>query len=151
MMRLKVPVICVIIGEGASGGALGIGVGDRVFMLENAWYTVISPENCSSILWRSWEQKEKAADQLKLTPDHMYNFGLIDRIIPEPMGGAHWDYDEAAAKLKPHLLETIKELQQIEAQDRIEKRIEKYNVMGFWDELEVPKQEPVTEENNQQV
>ena len=113
MMRLKVPVICVIIGEGASGGALGIGVGDRVFMLENAWYTVISPENCSSILWRSWEQKEKAADQLKLTPDHMYNFGLIDRIIPEPMGGAHWDYDDAAAKLKPHLIETIKELQQI--------------------------------------
>jgi len=151
MMRLKVPVICVIIGEGASGGALGIGVGDRVFMLENAWYTVISPENCSSILWRSWEQKEKAADQLKLTPDHMYNFGLIDRIIPEPMGGAHWDYDDAASKLKPHLIETIKELQQLEAQDRIEKRIEKYNVMGFWDELEVPKQEPVTEENNQQA
>ena len=81
----------------------------------------------------------------------MYNFGLIDRIIPEPMGGAHWDYDDAAAKLKPHLIETIKELQQLEAQDRIEKRIEKYNVMGFWDELEVPKQEPVTEENNQQA
>src|ERR687890_2059279 len=113
MMRLKVPVICVIIGEGASGGALGIGVGDRVFMLENAWYTVISPENCSSILWRSWEQKEKAAEQLKLTPDHMYDFGLIDRIIPEPLGGAHWDYDEAASKLKPYLVEAIRELEQV--------------------------------------
>src|SRR3569832_2466897 len=88
MMRLKVPVICVIIGEGASGGALGIGVGDRVFMLENAWYTVISPENCSSILWRSWDQKEKAAEELRLTPDHMYNFGLIDTIVQDPLGGA---------------------------------------------------------------
>src|SRR5690349_6044068 len=101
MMRLKVPIICVIIGEGASGGALGIGVGDKILMMENTWYTVISPENCSSILWRSWEQKEKAAEQLKLTPENMFSFGLIDRIIPEPLGGAHWDYDEAAANLKP--------------------------------------------------
>ncbi len=82
MMRLKVPVICVVIGEGASGGALGIGVGDRVFMLQNSWYTVISPENCSSILWRSWAHKEKAADELKLTPDHMVSFGLVDGIVP---------------------------------------------------------------------
>jgi len=149
MMRLKVPVICVIIGEGASGGALGIGVGDRVFMLENAWYTVISPENCSSILWRSWEQKEKAAEQLKLTPENMFSFGLIDRIIPEPLGGAHWDYDEAAANLKPHLVETIKELQELDPHDRIEKRIEKFSLMGFWDAIEEPKHEPVTEENNQ--
>src|ERR1700754_1381817 len=91
MIRLKVPVICVIIGEGASGGALGIGVGDKVFMMENTWYTVISPESCSSILWRSWDQKEKAAEELKLTPDNMFNFGLIDSIIPEPLGGAHVD------------------------------------------------------------
>src|SRR5688572_15208909 len=119
MMRLKVPVICVIIGEGASGGALGIGVGDRVFMLENAWYTVISPENCSSILWRSWEQKEKAAEQLKLDPDNMFKFGLIDGIIPEPVGGAHWNYDEAATNLKPHLIETIRELQQLTPETRI--------------------------------
>src|SRR6201990_1535088 len=100
MMRLKVPIICVVIGEGASGGALGIGVGDRVAMLENTWYTVISPESCSSILWRSWDHKEKAAEQLKLTPDYMYNFGLIDTIVQEPLGGAHWDYTEAASLLK---------------------------------------------------
>src|SRR5471030_1920072 len=110
MMRLKVPVICVIIGEGASGGALGIGVEDRVFMLENSWYTVISPENCSSILWRSWDQKEKAAEELKLTPDNMFKFGLIDSIVTEPLGGAHWDYTEAAALLKPKLIETLNEL-----------------------------------------
>src|SRR3989440_12117484 len=96
MIRLKVPVICVIIGEGASGGALGIGVGDRVLMMENSWYSVISPENCSTILWRSWEKKEVAAEQLKLTATDMKGFGLVDEIIPEPAGGAHWDYDEAA-------------------------------------------------------
>src|ERR687890_1353607 len=107
MMRLKVPVICAIIGEGASGGALGIGVGDKVFMLENTWYTVISPESCSSILWRSWEMKEKAAEQLKLTADYMHKFGLIDGIIPEPVGGAHWSYDEAAAILKNYLKPVI--------------------------------------------
>lgn len=135
MMRLKVPVICVIIGEGASGGALGIGVGDRVFMLENAWYTVISPENCSSILWRSWDQKEKAAEQLKLTATYMHEFGLIDGIIPEPVGGAHWDYNEAAALMKPYLINTIAELQQIEPQERVRKRIEKFSKMGFWDEV----------------
>src|ERR1700749_4680427 len=113
MMRLKVPVICVIIGEGASGGALGIGVGDRVYMLENTWYTVISPESCSSILWRSWDQKEKAAEELRLTSDNMYGFGLIDEIIPEPIGGAHWDYNEAAGLLKPRLVETLKELSKL--------------------------------------
>src|ERR1700742_4115139 len=113
MMRLKVPVICVVIGEGASGGALGIGVGDRVYMLENTWYTVISPESCSSILWRSWDQKEKAAEQLKLTPDYMHQFGLIDEIIPEPVGGAHWDYIEAANLLKPKLVATLHELGQL--------------------------------------
>src|SRR5215813_14203330 len=123
MMRLKVPVICVIIGEGASGGALGIGVGDRIYMLENSWYTVISPENCSSILWRSWDQKEKAAEELRLTPDKMYGFGLIDSIIPEPVGGAHWDYNEAAALLKPKLVETLNELSNLNPEERIEKRI----------------------------
>ncbi|HMH21153.1 MAG TPA: acetyl-CoA carboxylase carboxyltransferase subunit alpha [Puia sp.] len=135
MLRLRVPVICVIIGEGASGGALGIGVGDRIFMLENSWYTVISPENCSSILWRSWDQKEKAAEELRLTPDHMYNFGLIDTIVPEPLGGAHWDYTEAAELLKPRLIETLKELRQDDAQTRIDKRIDKFGKMGFWNEL----------------
>ena len=135
MVRLKVPVICVIIGEGASGGALGIGVGDRVFMLENSWYTVISPENCSSILWRSWDQKEKAAEELRLTPDHMYNFGLIDTIVPEPLGGAHWDYAEAASLLKPRLIETLNELRQQSADERVENRIKKFGKMGFWDEV----------------
>jgi acetyl-CoA carboxylase carboxyl transferase subunit alpha len=137
MMRLRVPVICVVIGEGASGGALGIGVGDRVFMLENSWYTVISPENCSSILWRSWDQKEKAAEELRLTSDNMLNFGLIDTIIPEPLGGAHWDYQEAAALLKPKLVETIHELEQISPELRIEKKIEKYGAMGFWNEVPI--------------
>jgi acetyl-CoA carboxylase carboxyl transferase subunit alpha len=135
MIRLKVPVICVVIGEGASGGALGIGVGDRVFMLENSWYTVISPENCSSILWRSWDQKEKAAEELRLTPDHMFNFGLIDTIVQEPLGGAHWDYTEAALLLKPRLIETLNELRQQTAEQRVENRIKKYGKMGFWDEV----------------
>ncbi|MFT3843542.1 MAG: acetyl-CoA carboxylase carboxyltransferase subunit alpha [Lacibacter sp.] len=135
MIRLKVPVVCVIIGEGASGGALGIGVGDRVLMLENTWYTVISPESCSSILWRSWEKKEVAADQLKLTPDHMHKFGLVDGIVPEPAGGAHWDYDEAAQLLKKELLPVLAQLKQIKPEDRVNQRIERYNKMGFWNEL----------------
>ena len=134
MIRLKVPVICVIIGEGASGGALGIGVGDRVFMLENSWYTVISPENCSTILWRSWEKKEVAAEQLKLTADNMLKFGLVDGIIEEPLGGAHWSYDEAAQHLKEYLIPVIKELKNIPAEERIKQRIEKFGKMGFWDD-----------------
>jgi acetyl-CoA carboxylase carboxyl transferase subunit alpha len=134
MIRLKVPVICVIIGEGASGGALGIGVGDKVFMLENTWYTVISPESCSSILWRTWEKKETAADQLKLTGENMLEFGLVDGVIPEPLGGSHWDYDEAGQILKNYLLPVIAELKKIPAQERINQRIEKFGKMGFWDE-----------------
>ena len=137
MMRLKVPVICVIIGEGASGGALGIGVGDKVFMLENTWYTVISPESCSSILWRSWDKKETAAEQLRLTPDDMLSFGLVDGKIPEPLGGAHWDYDEAAALLKPKLIETIHELKLYSPEYRIDERIKKFGKMGFWNEVAV--------------
>ena len=135
MIRLKVPVICVIIGEGASGGALGIGVGDRVYMMENTWYTVISPESCSSILWRSWEKKEVAAEQLRLTADHMKGFGLVDDIIPEPIGGAHWDYIEAADILKNHLAGVLKELKGIPEQQRVQNRIEKFGKMGFWDEV----------------
>ncbi len=134
MIRLKVPVICVIIGEGASGGALGIGVGDKVFMLENTWYTVISPESCSSILWRTWDKKETAAEQLKLTGENMLQFGLVDGVIPEPLGGSHWDYDEAAQILKQYLLPVIAELKKIPAEERIKQRIEKFGKMGFWDE-----------------
>lgn len=134
MIRLKVPVICVIIGEGASGGALGIGVGDRVYMMENTWYTVISPESCSSILWRSWDKKEVAAEQLKLTGEHMKSFGLVDGIIPEPPGGAHWDYVEAAQILKTHLVQVLEELKTIPAEERTNQRIAKFGGMGFWEE-----------------
>jgi len=135
MIRLKVPVIVVIIGEGASGGALGIGVGDKVFMMENTWYTVISPESCSSILWRSWEKKEVAAEQLKLTADRMLGFGLIDGIIPEPVGGAHWDYNEAAQILRDYLSPVLKELKNVPADERVNTRIEKFGKMGFWEEV----------------
>ncbi len=135
MVRLKVPVICVIIGEGASGGALGIGVGDKVFMMENTWYTVISPESCSSILWRSWDKKEVAAEQLRLTADKMLGFGLIDGIIPEPTGGAHWDYNESARILKDYLVPVIKELKLTAPEQRTNNRIEKFGKMGFWEEV----------------
>ncbi len=134
MIRIKVPVICVIIGEGASGGALGIGVGDRVYMMENTWYTVISPESCSSILWRSWDKKEMAAEQLRLTGEDMLKFGLVDGVIPEPLGGAHWDYDTAANILKNFLVPIIKELKQIPAEERVHDRIKKFGQMGFWEE-----------------
>jgi len=134
MIRLKVPVICIVIGEGASGGALGIGVGDKVLMLENSWYTVISPENCSSILWRSWAQKEVAAEQLKLTSEDMLKFGLVDGVISEPLGGAHWNYDEAAANLKSYIKPVLQKLKKIDPQKRVQQRIEKFNKMGFWDE-----------------
>jgi len=137
MLRLRVPVICVIIGEGASGGAMGIGVGDRVFMMQNTWYTVISPESCSSILWRSWDMKEKAADELKLTADHMLKFGLVDGIVPEPLGGSHWDYNEAAQLLKDYLLPVLAELKQVSPEDRLKQRVIKFSKMGFWEEASV--------------
>ena len=135
MLRLKVPVICVIIGEGASGGAMGIGVGDKVYMMENTWYTVISPESCSSILWRSWDHKEKAADELKLTSEHMLGFGLVDGVIPEPLGGAHWNHDEAAAMMKEQVVKAIAELKEIDPETRIDQRIEKFSNMGRWEEV----------------
>ena len=137
MISLKVPVICVIIGEGASGGALGIGVGDKVVMMENTWYTVISPESCSSILWRSWDKKELAAEQLRLTGTDMLKFGLVDQVVPEPLGGAHWDYDQAATLLKKYLIPTINELEKISAAERIDNRIKKFGNMGFWEEKEI--------------
>ncbi|MBL7759349.1 MAG: acetyl-CoA carboxylase carboxyltransferase subunit alpha [Sediminibacterium sp.] len=135
MIRLKVPVIVVIIGEGASGGALGIGVGDKVLMMENTWYTVISPENCSSILWRSWEKKEVAAEQLKLTAKDMKGFGLVDEIVEEPAGGAHWDYQVAADMLKSSIKKALEEVKHKASAERINDRIEKYGKMGFWEEL----------------
>ncbi len=134
MIRLQVPVIIVIIGEGASGGALGIGVGDKVLMMENTWYTVISPESCSSILWRSWDKKETAAEQLRLTATDMKGFGLVDEIVGEPLGGAHWDYAEAAEKLKEQIKKALDETRHKDPKQRVKDRIEKYGKMGFWEE-----------------
>lgn len=136
MVNLKVPVICLIIGEGASGGALGIGVGDKVAMLENTWYSVISPESCSSILWRSWNYKEKAAEQLRLTSRDMSRFGLVDEVIPEPLGGAHSGPEKMAETLKYYLLEALAQLSPISPEARISQRITKFGNMGFYEELE---------------
>jgi acetyl-CoA carboxylase carboxyl transferase subunit alpha len=130
MFMLKVPVICIIIGEGASGGALGIAIGDRVLMLENTWYSVISPESCSSILWRSWDYKEQAAEALKLTAPDMMKFSLIDGIIKEPLGGAHTDADAMANELKKVIMQNYYELAAISVEERIEQRIEKFCKMG---------------------
>ncbi len=130
MSILKVPVICIIIGEGASGGAIGIGVGDKVFMLENTWYSVISPESCSSILWRSWDYKEQAAEALKLTAEDMTGFGLVDDIIREPLGGAHTDMKWQANEIKNTILNTLNELHKLPPEERITKRIEKFCNMG---------------------
>ncbi len=134
MFMLKVPVICVIVGEGASGGAIGIGVGDRVFMLSNTWYSVISPESCSSILWRSWDYKETAAEALKLTADQMLSNGLIDGIIEEPIGGAHTEPEGMADLLKSKLIETLDTLEKQTADERIASRIDKFCKMGVVNE-----------------
>lgn len=132
MMRLKVPVICIIIGEGASGGALGIGVGDKVVMLENTWYSVISPESCSSILWRSWDYKEIAAEALKLTSTDMKKNGLVDAVIPEPINGAHRSQNENFENVKQAILSYLVELDKQTPEKRINDRIEKFNKMGVW-------------------
>jgi acetyl-CoA carboxylase carboxyl transferase subunit alpha len=131
MSVLKVPIICVVIGEGASGGALGIGIGDRVYMLEHTWYSVISPESCSSILWRSWDFKEKAAECLKLTADDMLGNKLIDGIIKEPFGGAHQDSDAMAATLKEKLIVDLNLLKKKKIDVLINERIEKFCAMGI--------------------
>ncbi|WP_235297632.1 acetyl-CoA carboxylase carboxyltransferase subunit alpha [Portibacter marinus] len=136
MAQLKVPVVCYVIGEGASGGAIGIGLGDKVFMLENTWYSVISPESCSSILWRSWDHKEEAAEALKLTADHMLHFGLIDEIIKEPLGGAHTDPEKMSKQLKSHIKKEITALLEMEPDERVMKRIDKYANMGQYDIIE---------------
>ncbi len=133
MAQLKVPILCYIIGEGASGGALGIGLGDRVFMLENTWYSVISPESCSSILWRSWDFKEQAADALKLTADNMLNFGLIDDIVKEPLGGAHKDPEKMAKSLKAHIKKELAALAEIPVDQLLHERVAKYAKMGEFD------------------
>jgi acetyl-CoA carboxylase carboxyl transferase subunit alpha len=132
MSKLRVPIIVVIIGEGASGGALGIGVGDRILMMENCWYSVISPESCSSILWRSWEYKEQAAEALKLTAPDLLEQGIIDRIIPEPIGGAHKNHEEASDILKAALIEELDVLIKIKPDKLVDNRIEKFGKMGVF-------------------
>lgn len=134
MAVLKVPVICIVIGEGASGGALGIGVGDRVVMLEYTWYSVISPESCSSILWRSWDHKEEAAEALKLTADDMHANGMVDKIIKEPLGGAHNDPEAMFKTLKNELKKLIKELKDVPADTLVKERIAKFGNMGVYSE-----------------
>lgn len=136
MVQLKVPVICIIIGEGASGGALGIGIGDKVLMLENTWYSVISPESCSSILWRSWNFKERAAEALKLTAEDMSKHGLIDGIIKEPVGGAHRDPQATFETVKQEIKRHLNDLSKISAEERINQRIEKFGAMGVVHEID---------------
>ncbi|MEM9686646.1 MAG: acetyl-CoA carboxylase carboxyl transferase subunit alpha, partial [Bacteroidota bacterium] len=133
MTRLKVPIIVVIIGEGASGGALGIGVGDKVLMLENTWYSVISPESCSSILWRSWEYKEQAAEALKLTANDMKSLNLVDKIIKEPLGGAHSDRATTFEAVEKVITETYEELKKLSPEQLVEQRMEKYANMGVYE------------------
>ncbi|MGN5953998.1 acetyl-CoA carboxylase carboxyltransferase subunit alpha [Sphingobacterium lactis] len=134
MSVLKVPVICIVIGEGASGGALGIGIGDRVYMLQNTWYSVISPESCSSILWRSWDQKERAAEALKLTAEDMLGNGLIDGIIPEPLGGAHQDPETTALNVKNKILADLAILKAKNTDTLVQERIDKFSKMGVVNE-----------------
>ncbi|MFZ9776980.1 MAG: acetyl-CoA carboxylase carboxyltransferase subunit alpha [Schleiferiaceae bacterium] len=133
MTRLKVPVICIVIGEGASGGALGIGVGDRVVMLENTWYSVISPESCSSILWRSWDYKTTAAAAVQLPPPAQLSNGLIDAIVPEPLGGAHRDPAAMFATLKGEILKMYRELQALDPAERVAQRMDKFSRMGVYE------------------
>jgi acetyl-CoA carboxylase carboxyl transferase subunit alpha len=132
MSHIPVPIIVVIIGEGASGGALGIGVGDRILMFENGWYSVIAPESCSSILWRSWDYKEQAAEALKLTAQDLVEQGIVDRVVPEPVGGAHRNYEQSAATLKKILLEELRGLKKLKPAKLVEQRIEKFSKMGAW-------------------
>ncbi|MFH0992360.1 MAG: acetyl-CoA carboxylase carboxyltransferase subunit alpha [bacterium] len=134
MSHLPVPLIVVIIGEGASGGALGIGIGDRILMFENAWYSVIAPESCSSILWRSWEYKEQAAEALKLSAKDLFEQGIVDRIVPEPPGGAHRNHELAALTLKKILLDELKVLKKLKVEKLLANRVEKFSQMGEWEE-----------------
>jgi acetyl-CoA carboxylase carboxyl transferase subunit alpha len=134
MATLRVPIISVVIGEGASGGAIGIGMGNEVYMMENTWYSVISPESCSSILWKTWDYKEQAASELKLTANDLNELKIIEGVIPEPLGGAHRDWNEASEALKKQLLESLDRLSKLNPDRLVELRIEKYSGMGKWAE-----------------
>ena len=135
MAQLRTPILCYIIGEGASGGALGIGLGDKVSMFENTWYSVISPESCSSILWKNWDHKEEAAESLKLTAEDMLANGLVDEIIKEPLGGAHTDREKMAKTLRLHIKKELAELLPIDKDELVQRRIDKYSKMGRYLEL----------------
>jgi acetyl-CoA carboxylase carboxyl transferase subunit alpha len=135
MFNLKTQIICIVIGEGASGGALGIGIGDKIMMLENTWYSVISPESCSSILWRSWDFKEKAAEVLKLTPYDMKKNKLIDKIIKEPLGGAHQNTNKVFNTVKKEIYQTYKELNKLSITKILEMRSNRFTSMGVFREL----------------
>lgn len=130
MAQLPVPIIVVVIGEGASGGALGIGVGDRLLMLENSWYSVISPENCSAILWRSWDYKEEAARALKLTAPDLVKQGIVDEVIPEPRGGAHHNPKATSEAMGRAIVKHLAELQRMDSQALLDARLAKYDAMG---------------------
>ena len=135
MVKLKVPIICIVIGEGASGGALGIGIGDKILMMENSWYSVISPENCSTILWRSWDFKEQAAEALKLTAEDMKGNGLVDGVIPEPLGGAHCNNEQAIENVRTAINDLLPKLLKLDADKRVDKRIKKFSSMGVTEEI----------------
>lgn len=136
MATLKVPIITIIIGEGASGGAIGIGMGNEVYMMENTWYSVIAPESCSSILWKTWDYKEQAASALKLTAPDLLELKIIDGIIPEPLGGAHRDYKASADAVKKQILKSLKALKKIKSDKLVDQRIEKYSSMGAWKKVD---------------
>lgn len=138
MATLRIPVITIVIGEGASGGAIGIGMGNEVYMMENTWYSVISPESCSSILWKTWDYKEQAAAVLKLTAQDLKELEVIDGIIEEPLGGAHRDPDGSAASVKKQILESLKRLKKMKSEKLIESRINKYSAMGAWKKASDP-------------
>jgi len=135
MATLEVPIITIVIGEGASGGALGIGMGNEVYMMENTWYSVISPESCSSILWKTWDYKEQAAAVLKLTPKDLKELDVIDGIIDEPLGGAHRDYNKSAGAVKEQIVESLKRLGKLKTKKLVSSRIAKYSAIGAWETL----------------
>lgn len=141
MATLRVPLISIVIGEGASGGAIGIGMGNEVYMMENTWYSVISPESCSSILWKTWDYKEQAASVLKLTASDLKNMKVIDGVIPEPLGGAHRGSDQAAEAVKKQIIDSMKRLRKKKPDKLVQQRIDKYSKMGSWDTVDSsPKQ-----------
>lgn len=136
MAMLEVPIVSIVIGEGASGGAIGIGMGNEVYMMENTWYSVIAPESCSSILWKTWDYKEQAASALKLTAEDLLELKIIDGVIPEPLGGAHRNYKVSAEAVKKQIMDSVKRLVKLKTDKLVNQRIDKYSGMGVWEQAE---------------